>query len=73
MVWHCAVDLRQTDCLVFLQQRWVYLGSAENCNLALGTIVRYVNVPTWQVQNTFMGEKEAGRVIVNKESMLFIG
>lgn len=41
--------------------------------MALGTIVRYVNVPTWQVQNTFMGEKEAGRVIVNKESMLFIG
>ena len=30
-----TVDLKQTDWLLFLQQKWVYLGSAKNCNWGL--------------------------------------
>ena len=26
------VDLKQTECQIFLQQRWVYLESSENCD-----------------------------------------
>ena len=32
-------DLKQIDCQVFLRQRWVYLGSAENCNPRSATLV----------------------------------
>ena len=69
------VDLKQTDYQIFLQQRWVCLGSAENCSLESATLVSYVQVPTRQgKENAFIeGEKEAGRAIVNMSPWLSIG
>ena len=34
-------------------------------------MVSHVQVPAQQVKNTFRGEKEVGRAIVNKEFMAF--
>ena len=52
------VDLKQMDCKIFLQQRWAYLVSAENCSLGSATMVSHVQVPAWQgKENTFKGRK----------------
>ena len=43
------VELKQIDCQIFLQQRLVYLGSAENCSSGSATMMSHVLVPIWQV------------------------
>ena len=49
----------ETDCQIFLQQRWAYWGSAENCNLRSATIA----VPLGQrKENTFLER----RALVNR-------
>ena len=60
-----SIDLKQIDCQLFLQQRWVYSGSAENCNLGSATMVSQGQVPTCQEkESTFIeGGREVGRVI----------
>ena len=37
-----VVDLKQTDCQIFLQQRWVYLGSAKNYTSESATIASHL-------------------------------
>ena len=49
---HILVLTKQIDCQILLQQRWVYSGSAENCNLRSATMASHVQashgqVPTW--------------------------
>ena len=51
------VDLKQIDCQLFLQQKWVQSELAENCNLRSATMVSHVQVPSWQEENTFQREK----------------
>ena len=49
----------ETGCQIFLQQRWAYWGSAENCNLRSATIA----VPLGQrKENTFLER----RALVNR-------
>ena len=56
-------DLKQIDCHLFLQQRWVYLWSAENCNSGSTIMVSHVQVSAHQEKaSVFMeGEKNVGR------------
>ena len=52
------VDLKQIDCQIFLQQKWICSGSAENCNLGCATMMSHVQVSTWQGKETvFTGRK----------------
>ena len=69
-----SVDLKQIDCQIFLQQRWLYLRSAENCNSVSATIASHMQVLTWQgKRNTFCREeKKIGRALI-KSLWLFIG
>ena len=54
-VWVC---LRETDYHLFLQQRWVYLGSAENCSSGSTTMVSHMQVSAHQGKaNVFMEGK----------------
>ena len=49
-----VADLKQIDYQIFLQQRWIHLGSAENCNLVSVTMVSHVQILTQQgKENTF--------------------
>ena len=57
------VDLKQID---FLQQRWIYSGLAENCNLTSHMQVLH----TARGECFYRGEKETGRT-VNKQSVAF--
>ena len=42
----CPADEKQTNYYyVFLQQRWVYSGSAENCNLGSMVMASQVPIP----------------------------
>ena len=64
---HQNVDPKQIDCQIFLPQRWVNLGSAENCNLGSATMVSHREVPKQQgKENSYKEEKEVGRAIVNR-------
>ena len=65
----------ETNWQIFLQQRWVYSGSAENCNLGSATKTSHVQVPTRQGKEVAFKrkDKKVGRAIVNKEPMAFIG
>ena len=59
------VDMKQIDYQIFLQQRWVYLGSAENCNSVSATMVSHMQVSKGQgKENSFIEGKEVGRVVV---------
>ena len=67
-----VVDLKQIDCQIFLQPRWIYSGSPENCSLGSATVGSHMQVPEGEGRNTFIeGEKEAGRATVNKEFKAF--
>jgi len=64
-----SVYLKLIDCHIFLQQRCIYLGSAEHCNLGSEIEVNHLQVP---IRQCFYREKNyVGRAIVNKESMTF--
>ena len=72
------VDLEQKDCGLSLQQRRVYSGSAENCNLGLATRVS----PTCKSLHRkgrrerelfYGGDKEVGRIQSTKSLSIFIG
>lgn len=39
------VEQKDTDCQIFLQQRWLYSRSAENCNLRFATMVSHITLP----------------------------
>ena len=55
---HQNVDLKQIDCQIFLQERWIYSGSAENCNLGSATMVSFRQVPAQQgEENSFIEGK----------------
>ena len=51
------VDLKQIDGQIFLQQRWVYSETAENCNSRSVNMVCRVQVPTWPWKGTWQGGK----------------
>ena len=61
---HQNVDLKQIDCQIFLQPRWAYSGSAENCSL--GPVGIYCGKPCTspciarEEELFYKGEKEAG-------------
>ena len=57
-----CVDLKQIDCQLFLQQRRIYLGSAENCHLGSASMVSQMQVPALQgKENTFIeGKRKLG-------------
>ena len=59
-----SVELKQVDDQIFLQERWVYSGSAGNCNLGSATVVIHVQVSTWQgKENNFIeGKRKLGRL-----------
>ena len=69
------VDLKQTDCQLFLQQRWVYSGSIENCSLWSAIMVSHAQVPQTAREREcfYRKEKGVGRAIINKVPMLLIG
>ena len=48
-----STDLKQTDCQIFIQQKWICLGSVENCNSRCATMESLMQVPAKQVKNTF--------------------
>ena len=61
------VDLEQKDCWLSLQQRQVYSGSAENCNLGLDTRVsptcKSLHSKSRRERELFYGgDKEVGRI-----------
>ena len=39
------VDLKQRECQIFLQQRWVYLESSESCDSGSVPMVSHVQLP----------------------------
>lgn len=39
------VEQKNTDCQIFLQQRWLYSRSAENCNVRFATMVSHITLP----------------------------
>ena len=69
------VDLQQTDCQIFLQQRWVYSGLAESCTLGSAATVSHMQVLAWQEkETTFIDGKRkfgGGRWSEQRESMAF--
>lgn len=71
-----SVDLKQIERSgnQQTQQRWVYLGSTGNCYSESPALVSHVQIPSWEGQEQifFKGEREVGRVRVNKESMAFL-
>ena len=44
-------------CQIFLQQRWVYSGSAENCNTGRAATASPLQVSTWQGKRMLLGGK----------------
>ena len=64
------VGLKETDCQILLQQRWVYLGSAEKSNSWSPTMGSHVQGSAQQgKENTFIEGKMqlGGRVLARKE------
>ena len=69
---HQNVDLKQIDCQIFLQSRWAYSGSVENCSLGPVTVGSHVQVLALPgKKNSYKGGKEARMATVNEESMAF--
>ena len=67
------VDLKQIDCQMYLQQKWVYLGSAENCNSGSATRVSHVQAPPGQGKDICIAEKRKLGGLRSTESMAFPG
>ena len=67
-----SVGLKRTDGQIFLQQRWGFLGSAENCNSVSSTRVSPGQVPTPQrKEKTCKEEKEVWGGWRETESLAF--
>ena len=64
-----SLYLKLIDCHIFLQQRCVYLGSADHCNLGSEIEVNHLQVPIRQC--VYREKNYGGGAIVNKESMTF--
>ena len=62
---HQNIDLKQRDCQIFLQQAYIYSGSAGNC--------KYQQAMCRTMKGNLFSreEKEAGRAGLNKENMAF--
>lgn len=61
---------------MFLQQRWVYLVLAENCDLGSAAMARHMQVPMGHgKENAFIQRKGklGGLCTVNEESVTFHG
>ena len=59
------VEVQVSSCLLY-----IYLGSAEHCNLVSEIEVNHLQVP---IRQCFYREKNyVGRAIVNKESLVFL-
>ena len=56
-----CVNLEQIDCQMFLQQRWVYLGSAENCSSGSATMASQVQVPARRGKESLLSRREEDR------------
>ena len=52
-----VVDLKQIDCQIVLQPRWVYSGSREDCGLGSTTTASHMQVPEGQRKNNFIDRK----------------
>ena len=67
-----SVDLKQIDCQIFLQQRWVYSGSAENCSSSFATRVTPCASPqrARDVEHFYKGKRKLRGLFI-KESMAF--
>ena len=61
---HYNVELERIYCRLFFQQKWVYLGSANNCNSGSSVMVRPMQVPSKNgKENSFIeGERELGEL-----------
>jgi len=67
--WIPFADLKWIDYQVFLQQRWVYLGATENCNLRSASLMSHRQVSTQKGNvNTFIEGNGSGRAGVNTSS-----
>ena len=47
-----SADLKHIDGQIFLQQRWIYSRSTENCSLGSASMVSHGQVPTQQGKDT---------------------
>lgn len=62
------VHLKQRDCQLFLQQRWIYCRSAENCF----RVCNHGELLAGQGKKVaFIEGKEVGRAVVNKGTLAF--
>ena len=64
-----TVDPEQIGCQIFLQQKWVYSGLAENCNSRSATTESHAQVPGYTAReggHFYIEEKEVGRATVNR-------
>ena len=70
--WVFFVDLKQTNCQMFLQERWVYSRSKVTCNSGSPTMTSHVQVPGGQGRRMFLrqGEEVAG---LSTEPTVFTG
>lgn len=76
--WHdlqgVVADLKQTEHQIFLQQRWVYLGSADNGNSGSAITERQVQVPEEQgKEKTLIEGKRSWEGYSNQSPWLFTG
>ena len=55
-----GASLKKIDCQIFLQQRWIYLGSAENCNSGSATMVSVCKFPHDEENAFIQGKRELG-------------
>lgn len=68
----CFVKLKQIDCWLFLQQKWVYLESTMNWNSWFATMVSHMQIPSKNgKENSFIkGKRKLGELQLT-ESMAF--
>ena len=64
--------LKPVDCQIFLQQRWVYSGSTENCNSGSATVARHIQFLHGKGRRIFIERKWKVGGPVNTESMAFL-
>ena len=64
-------DLKQMNCQLFLQQRWVYSESSKNCNSRLATKANQVQVPTWQRKELLLQKGRGSWKSCSKQHVAF--
>ena len=55
---HQNIDLKQMDCQLLLQLKWVHSGSTKNCNLRSATMACHLLAPASQERAHLNGELE---------------